>query len=74
MPQRAGLTPLGKNATTLGIVAGGLFLLGFVLLMLGGTVAQLNFLLFLGLFSFFGTFVCGVIAVILGIVAAARRS
>lgn len=68
-----GLSALGRKALTVGIVALGLFVLGVVLLILGGSVAQLNFLLWLGLLVFLGAVVCGIIAVILAIVAATRR-
>jgi hypothetical protein len=44
------------------------------MLILGGAVAQLNFLLWLGIFAFFAAFLCGIVAVILAVVAAARRS
>jgi hypothetical protein len=62
------------DAASVGIVAGGLFVLGFLMLILGGAVAQPNFLLWLGIFAFFAAFLCGIVAVILAIVAAARRS
>lgn len=72
--RRPGLSTLGRKAATVGIVAGGLFMLGFLMLILGGVVAQLNFLLWLGIFAFFAAFLCGIVAVILGIVAATRRN
>lgn len=73
-PLRPGLGPFGRKAESVGIVAGGLFVLGFLMLILGGAVAQLNFLLWLGIFAFFAAFLCGIVAVILAVVAAARRS
>jgi hypothetical protein len=63
----------GKSALTVGLVAIGLLVLGVVLL-LGGSVPALNFLLWLGLLLLCGALVFGVIAIVLAIVAAARRA
>ncbi|MFF1633874.1 DUF2510 domain-containing protein [Leifsonia sp. NPDC058248] len=73
-PRPTGLSPRGRTALTVGIVAVGLFVLGFLLMILGGSTAQLNFLLWLGLLVFSGAVVCGIIAVILAIVAAVRHT
>lgn len=70
----SGMSKLGKNALTIGIVAAAFFLLGLLMMLLGGAVQALNWMLVLGVFMFPIAIILGIIAGIVGIVVAARRS
>lgn len=56
----------------LGIVAGGLLVLGVIMVLVGGSVYSLNWMLVLGVLVFPFAIILGIVAIIVGVVAASR--
>jgi len=56
----------------LGIVAGGLLVLGVIMVLVGGSVHSLNWMLVLGVLVFPFAIILGIVVIIVGVVAASR--